>query len=220
MSIQEYIEEHALGKKVEDVINAAVKAKAAEPVSFMVRALPAISIFARHRSDDYRAAVSSRRGVGFGTGFARVFTTERSGRSSTPRNCRETTASSVARRAALERRTDQPTIGTIFAEALRRGEKIESDLRKSPLTPSLPSPVLSVHPQAEYLKKQTPAAITKVVGRQIFDSRGNPTVEADVYTHKGMFRAMTPSGASTGIHEAVELRDGDKAKYVPSPFVA
>ena len=35
-----------------------------------------------------------------------------------------------------------------------------------------------------------------------------------------MFRAMTPSGASTGIHKAVELRDGDKAKYVPSPFVA
>ena len=134
MSIQEYIEEHALGKKVEDVINAAVKAKAAEPISFMVRALPAISIFARHRSDDYRAAVSSGRGAGFGTEFARVFTTERSGRSSTPRNCRETTASSVARRAALERRSDQPTIGTIFADALRRGEKIESDLRKSPWT--------------------------------------------------------------------------------------
>jgi len=102
MSIQEYIEEHALGKKVEDVINAAVKAKAPEPISFM----------------------------------------------------------------------------------------------------------------AEYLRKQTPAAITKIVGRQIFDSRGNPTVEADVYTHKGMFRAMTPSGASTGIHEAVELRDGDKAKWM------
>lgn len=66
--------------------------------------------------------------------------------------------------------------------------------------------------QAEYLKKQTPSAITKIVGRQIFDSRGNPTVEADVYTHKGMFRAMTPSGASTGIHEACELRDGDKSK--------
>ena len=63
------------------------------------------------------------------------------------------------------------------------------------------------------------------MARQIFDSRGNPTVEADVYTHKGMFRAMTPSGASTGIHEAVELRDGDKAKCVtrramsrPEPF--
>jgi len=100
MSIQEYIEEHGLGKKVEDVINAAVKAKAPQPIAFM----------------------------------------------------------------------------------------------------------------AEYLKKQTPAAITKVVARQIFDSRGNPTVEADVYTHKGMFRAMTPSGASTGIHEAVELRDGDATK--------
>ena len=68
--------------------------------------------------------------------------------------------------------------------------------------------------QAEYLKKQTPATITKVIARQIFDSRGNPTVEADVHTHKGMFRAMTPSGASTGIHEAVELRDGDKSKCV------
>lgn len=60
----------------------------------------------------------------------------------------------------------------------------------------------------------TPAAITKIVGRQIFDSRGNPTCECDVYTHKGMFRGAVPSGASTGIHEAVELRDGDKASYM------
>ena len=79
-----------------------------------------------------------------------------------------------------------------------------STLPASPLDPT----------QAEYLKKQTPATITKVIARQIFDSRGNPTVEADVHTHKGMFRAMTPSGASTGIHEAVELRDGDKSKCV------
>lgn len=50
--------------------------------------------------------------------------------------------------------------------------------------------------------------------RQIFDSRGNPTVEVDLYTAKGRFRAAVPSGASTGIHEAVELRDGDKANYV------
>ena len=62
---------------------------------------------------------------------------------------------------------------------------------------------------AEYMKKMTPAAITKVVGRQIFDSRGNPTLECDVYTHKGMFRGAVPSGASTGIYEAVELRDGE-----------
>ena len=47
-----------------------------------------------------------------------------------------------------------------------------------------------------------------MIGRQIIDSRGNPTVECDVYTHKGWFRAAVPSGASTGSHEAVELRDG------------
>ena len=46
------------------------------------------------------------------------------------------------------------------------------------------------------------------MGRQIYDSRGNPTVEAEVTTLKGTFRAAVPSGASTGIHEAVELRDG------------
>ncbi|GAA5863846.1 hypothetical protein JCM3774_001176 [Rhodotorula dairenensis] len=57
-------------------------------------------------------------------------------------------------------------------------------------------------------------AIQKVHARQIFDSRGNPTVEVDVTTDKGLFRAAVPSGASTGIHEAVELRDGDKSKYL------
>eukprot|EP01026_Neomeris_dumetosa_P033026 TRINITY_DN2626_c0_g1_i4.p1 TRINITY_DN2626_c0_g1~~TRINITY_DN2626_c0_g1_i4.p1 ORF type:complete len:498 (-),score=99.79 TRINITY_DN2626_c0_g1_i4:309-1763(-) len=60
---------------------------------------------------------------------------------------------------------------------------------------------------ASELLKKTPAAITKVVGRMIIDSRGNPTVECDVHTHKGMFRGAVPSGASTGIYEAVELRD-------------
>ena len=57
--------------------------------------------------------------------------------------------------------------------------------------------------------------ISKIVGRQILDSRGNPTVEVDVYTTSGIIgRAAVPSGASTGIHEAVELRDGDKAVYL------
>lgn len=56
-------------------------------------------------------------------------------------------------------------------------------------------------------------AITKVHARQIFDSRGNPTVEVEVTTNKGVFRADVPSGASTGIHEALELRDGVKADY-------
>ncbi|KAI0045672.1 enolase [Auriscalpium vulgare] len=57
-------------------------------------------------------------------------------------------------------------------------------------------------------------SITKIHARQIFDSRGNPTVEVDLYTEKGRFRASVPSGASTGVHEAVELRDGDKNAYV------
>ncbi|KAG0057641.1 phosphopyruvate hydratase [Gryganskiella cystojenkinii] len=57
-------------------------------------------------------------------------------------------------------------------------------------------------------------AITKVHARQIFDSRGNPTVEVEVTTANGVFRADVPSGASTGIHEALELRDGDKNAYV------
>jgi enolase len=57
--------------------------------------------------------------------------------------------------------------------------------------------------------------IEKVIARQILDSRGNPTVEVDVITSNGYVgRAAVPSGASTGIHEAVELRDGDKSKYL------
>ncbi|RAU83846.1 phosphopyruvate hydratase [Pontibacter arcticus] len=57
--------------------------------------------------------------------------------------------------------------------------------------------------------------ITDIKARQIFDSRGNPTVEVDVITESGVLgRAAVPSGASTGIHEAVELRDGDKSKYM------
>ena len=57
--------------------------------------------------------------------------------------------------------------------------------------------------------------IQRVVGREILDSRGNPTVEADVWLGDGsMGRAAVPSGASTGEHEAVELRDGDPARYL------
>ncbi len=57
--------------------------------------------------------------------------------------------------------------------------------------------------------------IANIVARQILDSRGNPTLEVDVYTRNGiMGRAAVPSGASTGIHEAVELRDGDKNVYM------
>src|SRR5215813_12584782 len=57
--------------------------------------------------------------------------------------------------------------------------------------------------------------ITRVRARQVIDSRGNPTVEADVILQSGAFgRAAVPSGASTGEHEALELRDADKSRYL------
>ncbi|MBP7438446.1 MAG: phosphopyruvate hydratase, partial [Bacteroidia bacterium] len=59
------------------------------------------------------------------------------------------------------------------------------------------------------------STIAEIRARQILDSRGNPTVEVDVVTENGVVgRAAVPSGASTGAHEAVELRDGDKKKYL------
>jgi len=57
-------------------------------------------------------------------------------------------------------------------------------------------------------------SIKSIHARQIFDSRGNPTIEVDVVTDKGLFREQVPSGASTGIYEALELRDNDKANYL------
>ena len=57
--------------------------------------------------------------------------------------------------------------------------------------------------------------IKRIVGREVLDSRGNPTVEVDVILDDGILgRAIVPSGASTGSREALELRDGDKARYL------
>lgn len=59
------------------------------------------------------------------------------------------------------------------------------------------------------------SAINKIIAREVLDSRGNPTIEAEVFTDDGAVgSAMVPSGASTGIREAIELRDGDNARYV------
>mmetsp|Transcript_7157 Transcript_7157/g.10947 ORF Transcript_7157/g.10947 Transcript_7157/m.10947 type:complete len:129 (-) Transcript_7157:2427-2813(-) len=57
-------------------------------------------------------------------------------------------------------------------------------------------------------KARSFSAITGIKGREIIDSRGNPTVEVDITTSEGVFTASVPSGASTGAYEAVELRDG------------
>lgn len=72
-------------------------------------------------------------------------------------------------------------------------------------------PVLFI---SNHMKKSVPSAITKIKARQILDSRGIPTVEVDLYTNKGIYRASVPSGTSTGMYEAIEVRDGDKGKYL------
>jgi enolase len=56
--------------------------------------------------------------------------------------------------------------------------------------------------------------ITNIKAREILDSRGNPTIECEVTTPLGVFSAAVPSGASTGIYEALELRDKDKSRYL------
>ena len=56
--------------------------------------------------------------------------------------------------------------------------------------------------------------IKKIHDQYAYDSRGNPTVEVKLTTNKGLFRSIVPSGASTGSHEAIELRDGDKSKWL------
>src|SRR5881227_711482 len=68
--------------------------------------------------------------------------------------------------------------------------------------------------QAAFNGEQSMSAIVELRGREILDSRGNPTVEVEVELESGASgRAAVPSGASTGAHEAVELRDGDKKRF-------
>src|ERR1700731_2532012 len=69
-------------------------------------------------------------------------------------------------------------------------------------------------PRPYHLEEPIMTAIADIIAREILDSRGNPTIEVDVLLESGAFgRAAVPSGASTGAHEAVELRDGDKSRY-------
>lgn len=74
---------------------------------------------------------------------------------------------------------------------------------------------LSQKKQADFTATDDDKTISEVLAREILDSRGNPTVEVDVTTAAGLvFRAAVPSGASTGIYEALELRDKDKGRYL------
>ncbi|XP_038551459.1 alpha-enolase-like [Micropterus salmoides] len=93
-----------------------------------------------------------------------------------------------------------------------RGRRRNSSCRIPPLqTGSFASALKFLHLSAARFYTMS---ILKIHAREIFDSRGNPTVEVDLYTDNGLFRAAVPSGASTGIYEALELRDNDKSRYL------
>ncbi len=155
----EYIEKHQLQQKIEDVINATVKAKPENPFTFIVSA----SLGCGSPQPPQPSALPS----------------------------------------TIYRPSDLQKLG----ELQRKPTTLHANERK----PCIPNPASHLLPtQMSEVRKFTGPSITAVKARQIFDSRGNPTVECDVTTHKGTFRAAVPSGASTGIHEAVELRDGDK----------
>ncbi len=110
---------------------------------------------------------------------------------------------------ARPRAGDLPRMSPRVAVRGRLSSSLRAPLLPAP-TPNPPPPATQ-SAQAKEILKLTPSAILAVRARAVVDSRGNPTVEADVTTHKGVFRAAVPSGASTGIHEAVELRDGGAA---------
>ncbi|OAE34165.1 hypothetical protein AXG93_1593s1240 [Marchantia polymorpha subsp. ruderalis] len=97
-----------------------------------------------------------------------------------------------------------------YLEKHKLSQKIE-DAVNAAVRAKSSDPVLFI---SNHMKKTCISTIQKIKARQIIDSRGNPTVEVDLYTGKGMFRSAVPSGASTGVHEAVELRDGDKSRYL------
>ncbi|XP_031488942.1 cytosolic enolase 3 [Nymphaea colorata] len=97
-----------------------------------------------------------------------------------------------------------------YLEKHRLSRKIE-DAVNAAVRAKTPDPILYI---SNHMKKAVPAVITKIVARQILDSRGNPTVEVDLHTNKGLFRAAVPSGDSSGLYEALELRDDDKRKYL------
>src|SRR5947209_2835702 len=89
--------------------------------------------------------------------------------------------------------------------------------RTRPIRPGLARPTAFATSSAPRMQQRNPAmtAIVDIIGREILDSRGNPTVEVDVVLEDGSRgRAGVPSGASTGAHEAVELRDGEESRYL------
>ncbi len=91
---------------------------------------------------------------------------------------------------------------------------IKKAIKKSPVKKSVKKAAAKKPTPAKKVLVQTGVTIKNIIGREILDSRGNPTVEVDMILSDGSFgRAAVPSGASTGSYEAIELRDGDKKRY-------
>ncbi|KAK7849718.1 cytosolic enolase 3 [Quercus suber] len=97
-----------------------------------------------------------------------------------------------------------------YLEKHMLSRKIE-DAVNAAVRAKTPDPVIFI---SHHMRKSVPSVITKIKARQILDSRGIPTVEVDLFTNKGMFRASVPSGDTTGMYEAVDLRDGDKGTFL------
>lgn len=97
-----------------------------------------------------------------------------------------------------------------YLEKNMLSRKIE-DAVNAAVRAKTPDPIIFI---SHHMRKSVPSVITKIKARQILDSRGIPTVEVDLFTNKGMFRASVPSGDTTGMYEAVDLRDGDKGIFL------
>jgi enolase len=98
-------------------------------------------------------------------------------------------------------------------------QQFQGEFEKDPAGIAYLKAIVSLQPrsavQQSKIERNYMSTIAAIHGREVIDSRGNPTVEAEVFLHDGSVgRAIVPSGASTGEHEAVELRDGDKKRYL------
>ncbi len=145
MSVQQYLEKHLLSRKIEDAVNAAVRAKTPDPVIFIVT--PSLSLPLRLHL--------------------------------VPEKMQE--------KLIIRNHSSLIQLRSSFS-GQQNLQFIVND-----------SVFVVVNLQSHHMRKAVPSVITKIKARQILDSRGIPTVEVDLYTNKGMFRASVPSGDTTGM---------------------
>mmetsp|Transcript_74567 Transcript_74567/g.131908 ORF Transcript_74567/g.131908 Transcript_74567/m.131908 type:complete len:724 (-) Transcript_74567:108-2279(-) len=110
--------------------------------------------------------------------------------------------------------TEQAILPLKFGRYLGDAEKIKAAAEAVKNQTKVDPAPAAAAPAPAAATSPNPTKIVSIRAREIFDSRGNPTVEVDLCTEVALFRAAVPSGASTGIYEALELRDGDKARLL------